>query len=138
VRALADPAPKPPLRSSVFEWKDFKVETTKTGSRRACLDARTATLDRLESHVTTLDPGQSPHPPHKHPEEELVIVKEGTLEALQNDRTTRVSAGGMIFQASNALHGLKNVGTTPAVYYVVKWVSPGMPASPPAAPSPTK
>ena len=44
----------------------------------------TATLDELECHITTLNPGETPHPPHKHPDEELVIVKEGTVESLVN------------------------------------------------------
>lgn len=131
--AAASPgaAPKSVMRSSVFQWAAFQAEPKPSGSRRQCLDAPTATLERLESHVTTLNPGQSPHPPHRHPEEELVIVKEGAVEALQNDKTTRVSAGGMFFQASNELHGIKNAGTTPAVYYVVKWVSSATPKSAP-------
>jgi quercetin dioxygenase-like cupin family protein len=112
---------KPIQRSSVFGWAGFKAEPTKTGSRRECLDVHTATLERLEVHVTTLNPGESPHPAHKHPEEELVIVKEGVLEAAQNDTTNRVEAGGLIFEASNEMHGLRNPGTKPAVYYVVKW-----------------
>lgn len=119
-------SPKPVLRSSVFDWKSFKAEPSKTGSRRECLDVRTATLDRLEVHATTLNPGQSPHPAHAHPEEEVIIVKEGVLEAAQNDKMNRVEAGGIIFQASNEVHGLKNVGTTPAVYYVIKFFPPGM------------
>ena len=114
------------MHSATFDWNGFKAETTKTGFRRECLDAHTATLDRLEVHATTLNPGQTPHPAHKHPEEEVIIVKEGVLEAAQNDKVNRVEAGGMIFQASNELHGLKSVGTKPAVYYVIKFFPPGM------------
>jgi hypothetical protein len=32
----------------------------------------------------------------------------------------------VIFQASNQMHTVKNIGTTPAVYHVIKWNSPGM------------
>ena len=129
VAGFARSAPKPvppPMHSSVFDWAGFKVEAKKTGSRRECLDGRTATLDRLEVHATTLNPGEAPHAAHKHPEEELIIVKEGVLETSQNDKTNRVEAGGLIFEASNEMHGLKNIGTKPAVYYVIKWFSPGM------------
>jgi quercetin dioxygenase-like cupin family protein len=59
-----------------------------------------------------------------HPDEELIIVKEGTLEAMQNGVTKQPGAGSIIFEASNQFHGLRNVGKTPATYYVIKWLSP--------------
>ncbi|MCM3870608.1 MAG: cupin domain-containing protein [Pyrinomonadaceae bacterium] len=116
---------KPLMRSSVFEWSGIEVKQTKTGARRDFFDSPTATLDRFESHVTTINAGETPHPPHQHPEEELIVVKEGTIEAMQNGVTRRVGPGSMIFEASNELHGLRNVGQTPATYYVIKWFSPG-------------
>lgn len=114
------------MHSTVFDWDSLKVEQTKTGERRAVFDAPTATLDRFECHITTLNPGEAPHAPHRHAEEELMLVKEGTLEVLQNDKTSRVDAGGMIFCASNELHGLRNVGKDRATYYVWKWFPPGL------------
>jgi XRE family transcriptional regulator, regulator of sulfur utilization len=118
--ALAQTPAKPVLHASVFSWASFKAKPTKTGSRRECFDAHTATLERLECHVTTLNPGEAPHAAHQHPEEEVIIVKEGVLEAMQNGQTNRVAAGGIIFQASNEPHGLRNPGTNQAAYYVVK------------------
>src|SRR5688572_16649362 len=103
---------KPLMRSSVFEWNAIEVKQTKTGARRDVFDSPTATLDRFESHVTTLNAGEAAHPPHQHPEEELIVIKEGTFEAMQNGVTRRVGAGSMIFQASNEPHGLRNVGQT--------------------------
>jgi hypothetical protein len=29
--------------------------------------------------------------------------------------------GSVIFNASNSLHGIRNVGTIPAVYHVINW-----------------
>ena len=110
-----------PLSSTIYDWNSIKVEVTKTGERRQFLQAPTPTLDELELHVTTLNPGEAPHPPHKHPDEELIIIKEGTVESTVNGITKRVGPGSVIFQASNQLHGLKNVGTTQAVYHVIKW-----------------
>lgn len=116
----------PIMGSSVFDWNKIPIVQTKTGSSRQFFRAPTATLDELECHVTTLNPGESPHPPHKHPDEELIIVKEGTVEALVNGEKQRVGPGSVIFQASNQLHGLKNVGDGPATYHVIRWNSPGM------------
>jgi len=126
VVALADSAITPVMKSSVFEWDKLKVETNAHGARRTVFDSRTATLDQLECHVTTLNPGQMPHAMHHHPEEELLILKEGTLEAVQNGVTNHVGPGAVIFQASNESHSLRNVGETPATYYVIKIVPHGL------------
>jgi uncharacterized cupin superfamily protein len=120
VIALAQTTSKPILHSSVFNWKDFKAETTKTGERREVFDSPTATLTRMEMHITTLNPGEAPHLPHHHPEEELMILKEGTVQEVQNGVTNRVEAGGVIFCASEEIHGMLNIGTNRATYYVLK------------------
>src|SRR5215470_16537315 len=85
---LGRAAGAPQMRSRVFEWTQLKPEPSKTGERREVFDAPTATLDRFASHITTLNPGQAPHPAHKHPEEELMIVKEGTLEVMLEGKPT--------------------------------------------------
>jgi len=118
---------KPLMPSSVFDWNAVEAKPTKTGARRDFFDAPTTTLDRFECHVTTINPGEAPHAPHQHPEEELIIVKEGTIEAMQNGVIKRAGPGSLIFEASNDLHGLRNVGTTPATYHVIKWVTPATP-----------
>ncbi len=117
---------KPIMGSSAFDWNSIEVTPTKIGSTRKFFQAPTATLDELECHVTTLNPGETPHAPHKHPDEEVIIVKEGTVESLVNGETRRLGPGSVIFQASNQIHGIRNVGKVPAVYHVFKWNSPGM------------
>jgi len=117
---FAQSAARPVLGSCVFNWDRLRAEATRTGERRGVFDAPTATLARLECHITTLNPGEAPHAPHRHPEEELMFLREGTLEAVQNDRTNRVEAGGIIFEGSNDLHGLRNIGTNRATYFVLK------------------
>ncbi|MFN0085558.1 MAG: cupin domain-containing protein [Blastocatellia bacterium] len=114
------------MGSSVFEWDSIEAKPTKIGAVRTFFQAPTATLDELECHVTTLNAGESPHAPHKHPDEELIIVKEGTVEVLSNGQIKRAGPGSVIFQAANQLHSIKNVGRAQATYHVVKWNSPGM------------
>jgi len=123
--ALAQSGTKPVMHSSVFNFSSLKAELKPSGERRQVFDSPTATLDRLESHISTLNPGEAPHAAHQHPEEEVIILKEGTLEVMQNGHTNRVETGGVIFCAANEPHGWRNVGTNRAVYYVVKWVAPG-------------
>ena len=113
------------MRSALFEWNAVTAKQTDVGALRQFFRSPTTTLDELELHVTTLNPGLSSHPPHKHPNEELVIVKEGTVEALVNGELKKAGPGSVIFNASNELHAIKNVGTTPATYHVINWRSPG-------------
>ncbi len=114
------------MSSGIFDWQTFKATPTKVGEVRKVFQAPTATLDELECHITTLNAGQEAHPPHKHADEEIVIIKEGTIETYQDGKTERVGPGSIIFQASNKMHSVKNVGDTPATYFVFKWNSPGM------------
>ena len=115
------------MQSSAFDWNTIPAKETKVGSVRSFFKAPTATLEELELHVTTLNPGQEPHPPHRHPNEEMVIVREGTVEALVNGDWKRVGPGSVLFNASNQLHGLRNVGATPAVYHVINWKTAATP-----------
>ena len=118
------------IGSSVYDWNSIPAHKTEVGEVRSFFRGPTATLDELELHVTTLNPGMASHPPHQHPNEELIIVKEGTVETLVNGEWKRVGPGSVIFNASNVLHGLRNVGTGPATYHVVSWITPATRAKP--------
>ena len=125
--ALAVTGAQPAIMSSrVFDWTELNAKPTKTGERRDVVRMPTATLDELEIHITTLNPGETPHAPHKHPAEELIVVKEGTVESLVNGELRRVGPGSIVFQASNQMHTIRNVGAGPATYHVIQWHSPGM------------
>jgi quercetin dioxygenase-like cupin family protein len=112
-----------PLVSSAFDWTAMASKPTAYGSVRSVVRAPTVTLDELEMHVTTLNAGQTSHAPHQHANEELIIIREGTVEALVHGEWKKLGPGSIIFQASNELHGIKNVGTGPATYHVVNWKS---------------
>jgi quercetin dioxygenase-like cupin family protein len=121
-----DAKPKEIMGSTVVDWTQMTVKKSAKGESRSVFRAPTATLDELECHITTLNPGEMAHPPHQHSDEELIIIKEGTVEALVNGEQKRIGPGSVIFQASNQLHSIKNVGDGPATYHVIKWNSPGM------------
>ena len=125
-RAAEAPAAKPPMGSKAIDWQKQPVKPNKAGVVRKVCQAPTATLDELECHVTTLEPGQTSHPPHQHPEEELFVIKEGTVESLVAGEWVKLGPGSVIFQASNIDHAIRNAGDTPATYHVFKWHSPGM------------
>jgi quercetin dioxygenase-like cupin family protein len=118
-------AQKGAMHSTVFDWTTAGTKPNDWGAVRQVVRERTPTLDELEIHISTLKPGQSPHAPHQHQHEELLILKEGTLETFQSGQTRRVGPGGIIFQASNEMHNVTNVGQAPATYFVIGWTVPG-------------
>ena len=110
VVAAAQQAPPAVQKSTTFDWNTMTSRTTEVGSVRQVIKLPTPTLNELEIHITTLKPGLASHAPHQHPNEEMLIVREGTVEALVNGQLKRVGPGSIIFQASNQLHNVKNVG----------------------------
>ena len=84
-------------------------------------------------YATVGDAGEAPHAAHRHPDEEVVIVREGTIEFTINGKVERAGAGSVAFFASNDLHGMRNVGTTRASYHVIRMVTAATPAAAPAA-----
>lgn len=127
--ALVAPLTAGVLGPAVFRLADAPVTSGPIGEARQLVKRPTATLRELEMHVTTLNPGVLSHPPHRHPNEELVIIDRGKVETLSNGVWKRAGPGDVIFNASNSLHGLRNIGIGPATYHVVNWTSADTPKS---------
>ena len=107
------------LPSATFLFEKLPVQVTGNAEIRSILKGTLATGESLEVHETTLQPGGSPHPPHHHNHSEMWLIREGTVELTINGASTRIGPGGLGFVSSNEEHGIKNVGSTPATYFVV-------------------
>jgi len=118
------PAPAAPLESGVFNWDQLQPAPTKTGERRYVFDGPTATVDLLHCHISTLNPGERSGEPRLHVNDEVIIVKEGTVQAHFDDQVRTADAGAVIFFASNATTFLENTGIKPATYIVIYYRTP--------------
>jgi mannose-6-phosphate isomerase-like protein (cupin superfamily) len=114
----------PKLASTVFDWEKMHVETTTNGVRRTVFDAPTTTLDKIHCHITTLNPGRNSGAPRRHLQEEVIIVKEGLVEATADGHSQTVGPGSVIFFAANAVTCLRNVGEGSATYTVINYYTP--------------
>ncbi len=113
------------LPSASYPFEKLAVRTMSSGAqRRDVLMGKLATGESIETHETTLPPGGMPHPPHHHVHSEMWLVREGTLELTVNGTSYRLGPGSVGFVRSNEEHGVKNVGTTAANYFVVA-IGPG-------------
>jgi mannose-6-phosphate isomerase-like protein (cupin superfamily) len=112
------------LPSATFEFGKLPVEVHDRAEFRHILKGKLATGESVEVHETTLPPNGYPHPPHHHAHSEMWLIREGTVELTINGKSHIVGAGGLGFVRSNEEHGIRNVGTTAANYYVVA-IGPG-------------
>jgi quercetin dioxygenase-like cupin family protein len=103
------------LPSKTWRFEDLVLKK----NSRAALNGETHGGFNIEMHETELPPGEAPHPPHHHVHEEMIMIREGTLEVTIAGHAAEVGPGGGAFVASNEEHGWRNVGTTTAHYYVL-------------------
>ena len=119
----AESASPDKLRSAVYAWEDLKVQPTPKGARREFFKSPTVSCQNFSVHATTLNAGETPHAPHRHPDEEIIIIKDGSVEATINGKSEVVGPGSILFFAANDEHGLRNVGDSPATYYVMRVIT---------------
>ena len=107
------------MTSTAIEWNSLEAKTNATGSSRKFFEGPTATLDELECHASTLNPGCTNHVILERPNDEVIIVKEGTIEAYTGDKWVRVGPGSVIFNAAGTPQSMRNTGNVPATYHVI-------------------
>jgi quercetin dioxygenase-like cupin family protein len=112
------------LPSAPHPFDQLAAQVLDHAEMRRVLKGKLATGEALEVHETTLPAGSSPHPPHHHVHSEMWLIREGTVELTVNGASYRLGPGGVGFVHSNDEHGIKNVGTGAATYFVVA-VGPG-------------
>jgi mannose-6-phosphate isomerase-like protein (cupin superfamily) len=117
--ALAQNQKSPILNSTGIEWNSLEPKPNATGSSRKFFEGPTASLDLLECHASTLNPGATNHVILKRPNDEIIIVKEGAIEAYVGDQWVHLGPGSVIFNAANAPQSMRNAGTVPATYHVI-------------------
>lgn len=84
-------------------------------------DGPTDQLKAMTAGSLRLMPGKSPHDPHQHPEEELLMIAEGNGTITIEGKPFPCGPGSIMYVSANKLHGITNTGKTPIVFYFAKW-----------------
>jgi len=108
-----------PSRCYIFDQLTVKTNAQTQNQTRSVFDGQTHAGCGLEVHITTLAPGQMPHPPHHHVHDEMVLLQSGKLQVTIEGHATEIGPGSVAYVRSNEQHGWKNVGDGPAQYFVV-------------------
>ncbi|MBL7818371.1 MAG: cupin domain-containing protein [Saprospiraceae bacterium] len=110
--------------SQVIRWDSLEAKTENGRTRRLLLEGNTTFLKYFRVHATTIEAGKAPNPPHPNKDaDELFIVKEGKIKVTIGEKSKVIEKGGVAVVLSEEVHGIENVGDTPATYYVFRYQS---------------
>ena len=109
------------LPNSTMNADKATVTHEEFGELRVYFDGPTDQLKSMTAGSLKLKPGMSPHPPHQHPEEEMMVITEGTGEIVVDGAKSRVGPGSMMYCAAGQLHGIVNTSKAPLLFYYYKW-----------------
>jgi quercetin dioxygenase-like cupin family protein len=120
--ALARAAPADDRLPSVTRaTADAKTTHEAFGDNTVYFDGATEQLKGLTMGSLRLKAGMEPHPPHQHPEEEILIIAEGSGEISVEGKVTKVASGAAMYCTGNKIHGIRNTGKSPMLFYYFKW-----------------
>lgn len=107
--------------SKLLNWEGIPFTAHDKGGIRRYFDRKSAMSERIEMHVTTLNPGIKSHEPHTHLPGEIVVMMEGTTEMEIRGGIYPGSVGDIYFLGSNIPHAIRNIGTKPCMYLAFQW-----------------
>lgn len=107
-------------KSEIFPVDQMPAITTANGGKRwEILHRVLPTGESVSLHASMQPAGATPNPPHAIQHSEVILVQEGTMLFEYEGKSTKVGAGGVIFVAVGTMHSARNIGNTPAKYYVL-------------------
>lgn len=114
------------IPSGAFSFDKAPMHVANNNAQiRLMLRGKLATGEAIEIHQTTLPAGGTPTATtHHHPHSEMWLIREGTIELTANGKNYRLEPGSVGFVNSNEEHGIRNVGSAAAQYFVIA-VGPG-------------
>lgn len=122
VPAVSAAAPDAEISTAVKTVAASKPEHHDFGDTTIFLNGATGQLKSLTVGSVALKAGQAPHPPHQHPEEEILLITEGSGEISIEGKQTAVKSGDLMYSAGNRLHGIKASANAPMTFYYFKWL----------------
>ncbi len=110
------------IPDAVLSKDDGRLNVQPFGNLRVFLEGQTVGLKSLTVGSLELKAGQSPHLPHQHPEEEIMLITEGHGEITLDGKVTKVASGSIMYAGSNHVHGIVNTSEAPLTFYYFKWI----------------
>ena len=115
--AFAQPQP---VSTGAYHWNDFPSKKSEDRESKKILEGTSPHFEFVRIHATTQYANAKPSPSHATKDmEQLIIVKEGTVKATIEGKSSVLGPGSVILVMPNQVHSLENVGNGPLTYYVM-------------------
>jgi gentisate 1,2-dioxygenase len=108
------------LPSLVIDPANAKLTHESYGDLRIYFDGPTGQLRTSTVGNLALKAGMVPHPPHQHPEEEIILVTEGAGEITVEGKPYAAAQGSMMYCSAQRMHGI-TAGPHGLTFYFYKW-----------------
>jgi mannose-6-phosphate isomerase-like protein (cupin superfamily) len=116
------------IPTQIFKQSDFNLTTEDWGKVWIYTSDSTSTYgtENTLTAMAVINPDDEIHPPHRHAEEEFLLVVEGNGTWNLNGELSNAEPGDLLYAKPWELHGIYNSGETPLKFFVVKWNNKGV------------
>ena len=110
---------KAEVKKSTGSWGSIYMYTNDSISTYGTESMLTAQLEFL--------PGKQLQPPQQHVNEEFQYIIEGSGTWFLNGKETPIQKGDLMYAKPWDMHGISNTGKDTLKFFVMKWISKGVP-----------
>ena len=109
------------LTSSIVSQKEAHITHYEGGDFHTYFYGDTSLTKGAITGVAIIKPNNEIHPAHQHPDEEYLMILEGSGTWTLNGKSQPAHTGDILFAAPNDVHGIYNNGDVPLKFVVVRY-----------------
>ncbi|GAB0110941.1 cupin domain-containing protein [Pseudoalteromonas distincta] len=109
------------LTSAIVSQKDAHITHYEGADFHTYFYGDTPLTKGAITGVAVIKPNNEIHPAHQHPDEEYLMILEGSGTWTLNGKSQPAHTGDILFAAPNDVHGIYNNGDVPLKFVVVRY-----------------
>ena len=128
--SATDVATLPALTARVHQlWLPLEQDPEVGWKPHSLFRGTTPVVNAMKCHASVLDPGRQPHPPHRHHDEELLVILDGEATLVVADGPDgdvverEVQRGDFAYYPAGFAHTIRNAADAPVSYVMFKWTA---------------
>lgn len=108
-----EPQNQKAIKAKIVTQESANMTPESWGHSREYYAGKSNYLKDISVKAAVVNSGEQMHPPHKHAEEEFIMILEGQGTWTVGRKNSSASVGDMLYAEPDSLHGLRNTGANP-------------------------